>query len=500
MSTGTNDLTTHSSPRFRNITRLLWIPGLVLIACVPLLVWRAENEYSAAKNRSWQTVPMAAQLGSHSAPGIDQQGRAWFFTNSGNISAYTADGRQFETIPVPSSDQLKADPGSALVAVGPRNDLWVAFTLDDAVLVKLDQGTWTTYYAGPDLMDLVVDGQDTGWVMNRRGLYKIDPHAADHNMIAAAAPNNLNAAQNPGADITGAMTVDRAGRFWITYGDGNLYETEDGMRWTKTPTKLISVFGGGVTIRTACLTVDAQGQPWVCGPARVDRLGANGQWQSYEMPTELGRAYGSLNSVAMDGDGNIWLGTDGAGLLLRDSSGVWKAFTPENAGIDSTHIRVVAVDAQGTVWGDTGSNLYILSGKQAHSTSPDERPRWRTLASALLLAGVLLALASIPGFLQLQSLVLFAIPFVGWLAAMAALGLMSHSNDLGFWLIFVFPSVIIVIVGHITAVAIWLRRRNRWLALGFLSAIGFYVLGTIFISSARISFPGMLYPFFLPIQ
>jgi hypothetical protein len=89
---------------------------------------------------------------------------------------------------------------------------------------------------------------------------------------------------------------------------------------------------------------------------------------------------------------------------------------------------------------------------------------------------------------------------VGWLAAMAALGLMSHSNDLGFWLIFVFPSVIIVIVGHITAVAIWLRRRNRWLALGFLSAIGFYVLGTIFISSARISFPGMLYPFFLPIQ
>jgi hypothetical protein len=143
--------------------------------------------------------------------------------------------------------------------------------------------------------------------------------------------------------------------------------------------------------------------------------------------------------------------------------------------------------------------LYVLSGRQAPSAVADERPRWRTLASVLLLAGVLLALASIPGFLQLQSLVLFAVPFVGWLAAVAALGLMSHSNDMGFRLIIFLPSVLIVIIVHVAAVGLWLLRRNRWLALGFLSALGFYVLGTVLISSAGNNFPGMLYPFYLPL-
>jgi streptogramin lyase len=462
------------------------------------MVRRADNNYSAARIEPWQTVAMAAQLGSHSAPGRDQQGRTWFFTNSGNISAYTADGQLLDTISVPGSSQLKADPGGALVAVGPHNELWVASKLDDAVLVKLDQGTWTTFHTVSGLTDLVVDGQGIGWIMTGRGLYKIDPHAPDHNVVAAAAPNNLNAAQNPGADIPQVMTVDGAGRFWIAYGDGNLYGTVDGAQWTKAPTKLISVFGGGVTIRTACLAVDAQGQPWVCEPGGVDQLGANGEWQGYEIPTELRRAYGSLNSVAMDADGNIWLGTDGAGLLLRDSSGAWKAFMPDNAGIDSTHIRVVAVGDQSTVWGDTGSNLYILSGKQvpATATASDQRPLWHALAAVVLLAGMLLALASIPGFLKPINIFLFATPFVALLVAEAIVGLLSRSNDEGVFFFFFLPAVVFVPVLAVITLLVW---RNRWVTLGIFSAIGFYALGTALIAPAAVNGFSYLYPFYLPI-
>ncbi|MEP7358048.1 MAG: hypothetical protein ABI847_12460 [Anaerolineales bacterium] len=500
MDAGTKEFKTQPTRRVQRMTRLIWIPGLVLIASVPILIQRAEGAYAAAKNLPWRTAAIAAELGEHSAARIDRQGQAWFFTASGNAVAYTADGRLVETIPVPNSERLKADPSSALVAVGPHRELWVASMLDNTVKVQDDQGAWRTYSTAKEVMDLAVDGRGIGWIMTRQGLYTIDPQASSHEMVAALAPSNLPLGQNPGADIPQRMTVDRMGRFWITYGDGYLYGTVDRTNWTRMRTLLASIGSGRTTIMTACLDTDAQGQLWVCGPAILGRLDADGQWQIYDVPDEVARAYGSLNSAAIDGNGNIWVGTDGEGLLVRDKAGGWQIFTPENAGIDSAQIQVIGVDSRATVWADTGSNLYVMNSGQSLSAPVDERPRWRTLASVILLVGVLLGLASIPGLLYLKNLISFAVPFVGWLAIVAGLGLISRSNDEAVFFFCLVPVIGLVAILHFAATAFWLVRRNRWIALGFLAAVGFYVLGTVLTSPSGFSASQLLYPFFLPVR
>lgn len=60
-----------------------------------------------------------------------------------------------------------------------------------------------------------------------------------------------------------------------------------------------------------------------------------------------------VTSVVRDLDGNLWVGTDGGGLLKVEKSGLTTQFTSENTPLPNNAVMSLAVDKRGTLWVST---------------------------------------------------------------------------------------------------------------------------------------------------
>jgi hypothetical protein len=174
-------------------------------------------------------------------------------------------------------------------------------------------------------------------------------------------------------------------------GDAKLYELDGSEQWALAATVSLA---GSYLRQAHCLSFDPGGEPWVCGSDSLNHLVA-GQWQSYTLPYQGHMFSDPPNSVATDAAGNIWVGTDGNGLEVRDTSGNWQGFTAANSGIDSTTVSVFPMGGQGTVWADTGSQLFRLGNQQVHP-QPDRLITGYELAAIMGFVGLLLLLSAIP--------------------------------------------------------------------------------------------------------
>jgi ligand-binding sensor domain-containing protein len=114
---------------------------------------------------------------------------------------------------------------------------------------------------------------------------------------------------------------------------------------------------------------------------------------------ELQRFYHRLNSglkanqvytVAVDGQGGVWLGTDN-GAIYRSGDGSWSYFTRENSPLTVNNIQAIAVDELGGVWFGTwgGGAYYLDQNKNWHSyhTLNSPLPGNRIYAIALVAGG-----------------------------------------------------------------------------------------------------------------
>ena len=56
-----------------------------------------------------------------------------------------------------------------------------------------------------------------------------------------------------------------------------------------------------------------------------------------------------FSSLAIDGSGNKWIGTDGGGLAKYDGTN-WTVYNTSNSGLPDNRVHSIAIDGSGNKW------------------------------------------------------------------------------------------------------------------------------------------------------
>lgn len=90
-------------------------------------------------------------------------------------------------------------------------------------------------------------------------------------------------------------------------------------------------------------------------------------WQELSEPLFVNTSFDGLEDVSTiteDGQGHLWIGFDGGGLIRRDPAGHDMHFTKQNGNLPTNIITCSATDAQGRFWvGTFGSGVLQWDGK-----------------------------------------------------------------------------------------------------------------------------------------
>jgi hypothetical protein len=154
-------------------------------------------------------------------------------------------------------------------------------------------------------------------------------------------------------DLVVDVVVAPGGRTWVV--TANSVALFDGSEWT------VFQVGQGFSDRYyfGRVAVDGHGRPWVVH-SRGLLVFDDGDWTSYR-----NRELSSVESVAVDAQDRVWVGTFGRGLYVFEDGG-WSTYSSTSSDLGSDHVRAVAVDGQGRVWLGTEWGLHVLEGADWH--------------------------------------------------------------------------------------------------------------------------------------
>ncbi|MBU0488508.1 MAG: hypothetical protein KKD31_11230, partial [Bacteroidetes bacterium] len=104
----------------------------------------------------------------------------------------------------------------------------------------------------------------------------------------------------------------------------------------------------GITaIDINAIAIDAQGNKWIGtygdGLAKFD----GSIWTTYNT-SNSGLPQNWVSSITIDAQGNMWIGTSG-GLAKFDGS-IWTTYNTSNSGLPDDYVMSIAIDAQGNIW------------------------------------------------------------------------------------------------------------------------------------------------------
>jgi sugar lactone lactonase YvrE len=104
------------------------------------------------------------------------------------------------------------------------------------------------------------------------------------------------------------------------------------------------------------VTVDNQGWPWASHGGGIFTYDGN-TWTEYE-----NRDLFVSNSIAVDSNGEVWVGTFSQGIRIFDGQGGWRSLDMSTGDLSSNHVPVMDVDAQGRMWIATEWGLNVIDG------------------------------------------------------------------------------------------------------------------------------------------
>ena len=87
---------------------------------------------------------------------------------------------------------------------------------------------------------------------------------------------------------------------------------------------------------------------WVGGVGLTRLNKATGEMVFYNKANS-GLPYNDILALAIDTQGNIWVGTDGGGLAKFDGVN-WTVYSRANSGLPNNQIFALAIDLQGDIW------------------------------------------------------------------------------------------------------------------------------------------------------
>ena len=66
-----------------------------------------------------------------------------------------------------------------------------------------------------------------------------------------------------------------------------------------------------------------------------------------------------VNAIAIDGQGNKWIGTNGGGLVKFDGVN-WTVYNTWNSGLPDNNVRSIVIDRLGNKWIGTNGGLAVF--------------------------------------------------------------------------------------------------------------------------------------------
>lgn len=257
----------------------------------------------------------------------------WVTGSGAELGLVTGEG-QWQTHTSPFS-QVRA------LSVDGQGSLWVA---GDAVARLKPDGDWETYSLEEWLYvftSIQVDGQGLVWLGASSGLYTLRPSGSVLSKIDMV------------EGVVTALRVDAQDRVWVGQYAGLMvfYPDEPGT---------MSLAGTSIT----AIALDTHDRVWAGTARGLKILAPDGQWQSY--PTDNSSlAEQRVSALAIDAQGQAWVGSPYYGLSLLSPEEQWQTYTTANSGLINNDIRHIELDRQGRVWILTADNAIQVFNPQA---------------------------------------------------------------------------------------------------------------------------------------
>lgn len=203
---------------------------------------------------------------------------------------------------------------------------------------------------------------------------------------AAAQTWEWHKANGLGGTPTG-MAHDASGGKWMSLSYGGLAHF-DGSKWTRYSN--VNTWGGIPTDNLQSVAIDRDGNKWVGSEAGVSKFDGK-QWTRYTPEsTGGGLPTGTVRSIAQDRKGNLWFGVsttggEGEAGVARFDGRTWTKWGARSSRDVSNAIflKNLAIDRDDNVWVATPSVAYMFNGSRWSAFDKDNTSGAFTAAFSL---------------------------------------------------------------------------------------------------------------------
>lgn len=333
---------------------LAFVAGVLLNA---VLLTMARN--APAQDFQWQTRPLPAYIAQSRVDflRVDPGGYVWFVlsepeTGRGSMLA-VLDAMDAYLFPFAAA-QIGAVTTLAFESITDEPDngaIWIGG--DSGVLVVDRRGRTTALTSGNSPLPLgsvrtIYCGRDnTKWIaVSGKGVSCVD---AAFNWASYNRDGGL------GSDDIDAILEDNQGNLWFGTHDQGVSRLDREGVWMSFTSSNSALIGN----RVIRIVEEKPGRLWFLTPDGISVFdGLN--WTSYGgRNSPLGRS--QATSLAIDRDGNKWIGTDGSGLLKLDGFGRWTEYTTANTRLPDNRIASLTIDDRAALWLATPAGITSMS-------------------------------------------------------------------------------------------------------------------------------------------
>lgn len=294
----------------------------------------------------------------------DKEGGIWVGTYFGGLNYYHEGSSGFEFYyPSGVKNSLSGNAVSAFLETKP-GQLWIGtedgglnyFNAADQTFKKFPFSASQDTLSYHNIHALYQDRSKNIWIgMYTGGLNILNPANGKIKRYKSipSDPNTLS------DNSVYAIDEDGQGRIWVSTISGlNLYDQQND--------RFIRI--KGKNLDKSCIYQVYQDKDLVIWIATYDngliKMDKNNQLTQYAYTKKPG-SISSNKVICMldDGEGNLWLGTDGSGLnVLNKKTGVFKTFTEEN-WVKSAVIYGIIKDNYGKMWFSTNNGVFEFDPK-----------------------------------------------------------------------------------------------------------------------------------------
>ncbi|GAC1310785.1 MAG: hypothetical protein NVSMB24_28780 [Mucilaginibacter sp.] len=279
---------------------------------------------------------------------IDKNGNKWLAVDNWNLVKF--DGTSWKIY-----KNAILDFGIDKITVDNNNDLWIAGSKG---VLKFDGNTFTEYNSGNSRLPwgiytrvIAIDAGGNRWIATEDGLVKMNavPAVIKRDTLGWAIFNKTNSGLRN--DNIYRLAIDQNGNKWIgSYAglvkyDGNVTWSDPG------ETDSTRYLHGDIM----ALATDFKKNLWVADNSGLLARYDGSSWLRFK------KLASRINSIAVDGVGNKWLGTrDG---LIKTSDNESIVYNKSNNSLPSDEVNSVVIDGNGIKWVGTDGGLAKFDGQ-----------------------------------------------------------------------------------------------------------------------------------------